>query len=317
MSTSGTVTFGVTEQDIIADALESINYKDPGETVSADDLVVARRKLNMIVKQWTSQLDFAPGLKMWTRRTAYLFLQKAQVQYSIGPSGDNATESYTRTTLSAAAATSASTITVASVTGITDTYYLGILLDSGSIQWTTVSGAPSGTTVTLAVALTGAASSGSSVFCYQTKTRRPFKLLTGSRRDTSGLDAPVDVEMTLAEYESIYSKTAEGSPSRLYFEAQRTNAVVYLECAPENRSDVLRLPYLSYVEDFSAEANDADFPAEWARPLCLQLGMDLCLPFSRPIPQALPGLLTEALAMARKAYAEEIVLSYESDPDTY
>jgi hypothetical protein len=317
VSTSGTVTFSVNESDIISDALENIGYKDPAETISGNDLVVARRKLNMIVKQWTSQNDFAPGLKMWTRRTAYLFLQDGQVQYALGPSGDHATESYAHTTLTAAAAQGAGTITVGSVTGIATTYSIGVLLDSGAIQWTTVNGAPSGLVVTLTATLTGAASSGNAVFCYQTKMRRPFELLSGSRRDTSGNDTPVDVHMSLAEYEAIYSKTSEGSPSRVYFEAQRTNAAAYLDCAPADCSEVIRLPYLSYIEDFTSTTNDADFPAEWARALTAQLSMDCCLPFSRPVPQALPGILADALAMARKAYAQKCEAFYESGPDEY
>lgn len=317
MSTSGTVTYSVNEADIIKDALIEIGHLDPTETPSADDITTARRKLNLVVKQWTAQLDFAPGLKMWTRRTGYMFLQQDQTKYSLGPSGDHATDSYVGTTLSANASLGASTVTVASVTGIATTYFIGVQLNDGSIQWTTVNGAPSGSTVTLTATLTGAASSGNAVFCYQTKMRRPFKLLSGSIRDEDAQDSPIDVEMTLAEYESIGSKAAEGTPARLYFEAQRTNAVVYLECAPEDCSKVLRLPYQSYVEDFSAQANDADFPIEWARPLVLQLANDCCRPFGRRVPQDLRADLTEALAMARKAYPEVIVASYESGPDEY
>lgn len=317
MSTSGTVTYSVNEADIIRDALIEIGHLDPTETASADDVQTARRKLNMIVKQWTSQLDFAPGLKMWTRRTAYLFLQSGQVKYSLGPSGDHAAEEYAGTTLSAGASAGAGSITVASATGIATTYNIGVQLDSGSIQWTTVNGAPVGTTVTLAATLTGAASAGNSVFCYQTKVRRPFELLSGVRRDAAGNDTPVDVNMSLQEYESIYSKTSEGSPARLYFEAQRTNAVVYLDCAPEDASEVLRLPYLSYIEDFSSQTNDADFPAEWSKPLALQLANDCCRPFGREPKPSLRLDLQEALAMARKAYPETAVLEYQSAPDEY
>lgn len=316
MATSGTVTFSVNEADIVADALESIGYKDPSEAVSADDLTVARRKLNMIVKQWTSQLDFAPGLKMWTRRRAYLFLQSGQVAYSLGPSGDHATETYVSTTLSTAEAALSTSLGLTTFAGMSASDNIGIVLDDGSIHWTTISGAP-GATTTIATGLASAASAGNRVFTYTTKMRRPFELESASRRDTGNHDTPVDVNMGLAEYETIYSKTSEGSPSRLYFEAQRTNAKVYLDCAPEDVTEVLRMVYLSYIEDFSSTTNDADFPAEWARPLSLQLGMDCCLPFGRPVPAALPGLLAEALAMARKAYPENSVLEYQSDPDEY
>ena len=123
--------------------------------------------------------------------------------------------------------------------------------------------------------------------------------------------------MSLHEYEAIPTKSSEGSPARLYFEAQRTNAKVYLDCVPEDCTQVLRLSHLSYIEDFSALTDDADFPAEWARALSAQLAMDLCLPFGRPVPQALPGILAESLAMARKAYPETSVLEYQTDPDEY
>jgi hypothetical protein len=316
MATSGTVTYSVTEADIIKDALIEIGYLDPTETPTADDIVTARRKLNLIVKQWTSQLDFAPGLKMWTRRTGYLFLQEDQTKYSLGPSGDHATETYVQTTLSTDEALGSTSLSLTSTTGMSASDNIGIVLDDGSIHWTTISGAP-GAPTTIATGLASAATSGNVVFAYTTKMRRPFELLSGVLRDTDGNDTPIDVNLSLPEYEAIYSKGSEGSPSRLYFEAQRTNAVVYLDRAPEDVTKVIRLPYLSYIEDFSAQANDADFPIEWARPLCLQLANDCCRPFGRKVSPDLKQDLAEALTMARKAYPETAVLEYQSEPDEY
>jgi hypothetical protein len=316
MATSGTVTYSVTEAEIIKDALIEIGHLDSTETPSADDIVTARRKLNLIVKQWTSQLDFAPGLKMWTRRTAYLFLQSNQTKYSLGPSGDHATETYVSTTLSTAEVLGSTSLGITSATGMSASDNIGIVLDDGSIHWTTISGAP-GATTTIATGLASGASAGNRVFAYTTKMRRPFELLSGVLRDTDGNDAPIDVNLSLPEYEAIYSKGSEGSPSRLYFEAQRTNAVAYIDCAPEDVTKVIRLPYLSYIEDFSAQANDADFPIEWARPLCLQLANDCCRPFGRKVSPDLKQDLAEALTMARKAYPEKAVLEYQSEPDEY
>jgi hypothetical protein len=316
MATSGTVTYSVTEADIIKDALIEIGYLDPTETPTADDIVTARRKLNLIVKQWTSQLDFAPGLKMWTRRTGYLFLQEDQTKYSIGPSGDHATETYVQTTLSTDEVLGSTSLSLTSTTGMSASDNIGIVLDDGSIHWTTISGAP-GAPTTIATGLASAATSGNVVFAYTTKMRRPFELLSGVLRDTDGNDTPIDVNLSLPEYEAIYSKGSEGSPSRLYFEAQRTNAVVYLDCAPEDVTKVIRLPYLSYIEDFSAQANDADFPAEWSKPLILQLANDCCRPFGKKVSADLKQDLIEALAMARKAYPENAVAEYQSEPDEY
>lgn len=316
MATSGTVTFSVTEEDIIRDALESIGALDPQNALQSAEVVTARRKLNMIVKQWTAQLDFAPGLKMWTRRRATMFLQQDQVAYSLGPSGDHATESYVQTTLSTDEATSSVSLGLAAFAGMSASDNIGIVLNDGSIHWTTISGTP-GATTTITTGLASAASAGNAVFVYTTKMRRPFALDTCVRRDEDENDAPVDTLMTLQEYELLPAKTTRGSPSRLYFEAQRTNAKVFLDCAPEDCNHVLRFVYLSYVEDFSATTDDADFPAEWARPLAAQLGIDLCSLYQRPVTQTMRDLLNEALAMARKAYPENAVLEYQNCPDEY
>jgi hypothetical protein len=67
------------------------------------------------------------------------------------------------TTLSSGAASSASTVTVASASGIASGDVIGVLLDSGATHWTTVNGAPASNVITLAVALPSAAASGKAV----------------------------------------------------------------------------------------------------------------------------------------------------------
>lgn len=317
MATSGTVTYSVTELDVITDALEDIGAIGAGDSPSPEDIAKARRKLNLIVKQWVSQIDFAPGLKMWTRRRAYLLPQKSQVVYNLGPSGDNATESYAQTTLSATAAAAAGTVTLTSVTGLSSGMYIGVVLDSGSIHWTTINGAPAGLVVTLTAVMPSQASSGNVVFAYTTKMRRPFELLTGVSRDIDGNDTPIDISMSLEDYESIGDKTQESTISSLYFEAQRTNAVAYTNCAPLDVTNVLRFVYLSYIEDFTGTTQDVEFPAEWFRALSAQLAMDCCPSFGVEPSSSLVKMHAEAMAFAKRAYPETSQLSYQTDSDDY
>lgn len=70
------------------------------------------------------------------------------------------------TTLSSGATTNATSLSVASATGILNGQSIGILLDSGAWHWTTVNGAPSGNTVTIATGLPSAAASGKRVLTY-------------------------------------------------------------------------------------------------------------------------------------------------------
>lgn len=318
MATSGTTSFSVTENDIITDAYENAAIYGAGDTLGAEDVALARRKLNLIVKQWTSQIDFAPGLKMWCRRRAYLFLQQNQTQYSMGPTGDNIAEgSYTTTTLSAAASQGAGSITVTSITGLSTAMYIGVLLSTGAIQWTTINGAPSGSTVTLTATLTAAAASGARVFAYSSKARRPFDLVTAVRRDTSGIDTPVNTSSLIEDYEAIAEKSGTGTPSSIYFEAQRTNAQIYLDCAPTDMTDVIRIVYRSYVEDSTSTTDDIDFPAEWYRPLSAQLSMDLCPAFKRPVSPELKLMRDESLLIAQNAHPATTTAYFDNSPDEY
>jgi hypothetical protein len=316
MSTSGTTDFGSTELNIITDALIDLGVKQSGQALNADDVVVMRRKLNMIVKQWSAQVDFAPGLKMWTRRRAYLFLQADQVGYDIGPSGDEcASETYYSTTLSAAASAAASTVTLASVSGVADAMRIGIELASGSMQWTTVSGAPSGSVVTLTDALTGAADSGAQVYVYESKPLRPFEIVTAVMRNSAGQDTPMDPNLSVEEYEQIPNKSGTGTPSRIYFEAKKTNARVYLDRSPDDLSKVIRFVYLSYIEDTTAQTEDVDFPAEWHRALGAQLVVDGCDAFGKKLTKTMQDKRDEALRMAQNAYPSKSTAYYQMDAD--
>jgi hypothetical protein len=211
----------------------------------------------------------------------------------------------------------AGTITVASITGLASAQRIGVLLDSGSMQWTTINGAPSGSTVTLTDTLTGAAASGATVYAYTSKILRPFEIVSAVLRDSDSNDTPMDPQMSIAEYESIPSKSGTGTPARIYFEAKKTNAVAYLDCAPDDLTQVIRFVYLSYVEDSTATTDDVDFPAEWYRALVGQLAMDCALDYGLPVTPAIVEYRNEGLAMARNAYPARSTAYYESDPDSY
>lgn len=67
------------------------------------------------------------------------------------------------TTLAAGAAAAATSLTVASITGMAAGDLIGILLTDGTTHWTTVSGTPTGVTVVITTGLASAATSGDAV----------------------------------------------------------------------------------------------------------------------------------------------------------
>lgn len=299
MASSGSVDFTVNRDEIIKDAMFEIGALGDSETPADADIQLYARYLNRLVKQWQGQADFAPGLKMWSRKRATLYLQDEENSYSLGPSGDHWAVSPVETTLSAAAGSGASTITVTSATGISSGMYIGIVQDDNVIHWTTVNGAPSGSTVTLTAVTTADASAGASVFAYTTKARRPLQFLSVLHRTSANIDMPM-YQMTLKEYENLPNKTLTSVPSMYYYEAQLTDGVIYLNYAPSYTSSRLACVYLSAIEDFDAATDTPDYPQSWMRALHYGLAVDIWGTVRQGEPtKRLVGLRDEAIAIAR------------------
>jgi polygalacturonase len=110
------------------------------------------------------------------------------------------------TTVNSAASSGATTVTVASATGIGSGDLIGVLMDTGQTHWTTVSGAPAGNVVTLAVALTAAAAVGQTVATNRWATVPAHRLQysvadygaagDGATDDTTAVQAALDAVPT-------------------------------------------------------------------------------------------------------------------------
>lgn len=275
MPTSGSVDFSVTRNDLILAALRAAKIIAKDQTPDANHITTGAEALNMIVKQWQGRADFGANLKVWSRKTAYLFLQSGQSVYSLGPSGDHWASSYSSTTVSAAEAGGQTIISVVSTTGMTAADQIGIELDSGSLHWTTIVSTGAGPTVTITSALPSAAGAGRRVFWYTTTARRPLNLLTAVLRDTNTIDQPLPVDRAREDYEALGDKTSDGDPVWLAYEATLTNGTLYLSSEPSDVTKVIRIVFLGSIEDFDAIADTPDYPQEWFRPLKFQLAIDL------------------------------------------
>lgn len=316
MASSGSVDFSLSRDNIIQSALEDLVVMQPGDTVSSASFTahstMMARKLNMLCKQWMGTPDYAPGLKTWTNKRAYLFLQKGEGVYTLGPTttATGATNkwatSYVTTTIGAAEAAGQTVLTMTDGSIFSDTNRIGIQLNTGYIQWTTVSGAPSGNDVTVAVALTSAAAAGNRVFGYATTAqgRRPLDILSAVLRDTNTTDSPM-YPMSLLGYEGISVKISETAPKQYYYEAQLTDGVLYFDSEVSDVTDVVRIVYASPTEDFDAAGDDADYPQHWLRALAFGLVVDTCGAFGQEARMPyFKALRDEALAIARNANPE-------------
>ena len=309
MATSGSVTYSITEADLVKDVLEDLGVLEAGGTVASADTTKVRRKLNFLLKNISSASDYFSGEKFWLRKVGYLFLQTNQSQYSLGPSGDHATSSFVRTTLAASASSGASTISVSSATGISNTYNIAVQLDSGALQWTTVNGVPVGTTITLTATLTGNATAGNTVYCYQTKMRRPLKILTANLRDSTNNDVPVGI-VTLDDFEEVGNKYSDADPLAAYFSPTLTNATLTFTSEPNDVTKVLRMWFRSPIEDMTATTDDFDIPQEFYRYLSAQLYIDCAPSYGVEVGPTIKLIRDEALAICRNAQPQELNLYF-------
>lgn len=260
MATSGSTNFTVNCDEMIAASLRYIGVLGTGETPTADQSTETRQAMNMMLKLW-----FADGLNIYLRKRATLFLQNDTNTYSLGPSGDHATDSYSSTTISTAEASGQTVLSVASTTGMTAAAYIGIQQDDGTVHWSTISSTGAGPTVTIAVALTAAAAAGNKVYWYTTKMSRPIAIVQAFIRDGN-----IDYECRETEYGDywrIYDKTTNSRPTKYNYDPQPTNGVLRINYEPTDVTETMELIYHRPIEDLDAGTNDIDVPPEYLEPI--------------------------------------------------
>lgn len=282
MSTSGTTTFSRNRDQLIKSALRKVNAFESGETPDADSVNDAADALNAMVKHWQGS-----GIQIWKTAEAILFPQTGQARYSLGStSTDHATETWVETSLSAAAALGASSVTLDTVTGVADLYKIGIQLDDGTVQWTTINGAPIGSAVTLTAVLTDSAASGNLVLVYQTDLVRPLKVIDTRRHNfTSLIDTPMQ-EMDRLEYQDMPNKASTGVPNTFYYDRrENTLGYIYLWPSPASANEGIKMTVAKPIEDFTSSGDDADLPQEWIRALEWGLADEIADEYDVPEPK--------------------------------
>ena len=264
MATSGSIDFVVTRDDVITEALELCGVLGEGESPNSDQLSSSSRTLNMLVKTWQ-----ANGLNLFAVQRLYVFLEKNKHEYTLNNSGDHFTTSFVSTAINGAVSSGSSSITVDDASSILDSDNIGIKLDDGTMQWTTVNGAPSGNDITLSASLTDDVNDGATVYAYTSKANRPMKILEGYVHSDSS-DTPVE-QVSRRTYWELSDKTDDGQVNQFYYDSQVSSPVLYVWPETDNVSDYLILHVQRTLEDFDAASDDADFPQEWYLPLAYNL----------------------------------------------
>lgn len=328
MTTSGTWAFTITRDEIIREAMLNIGAIGESEVPTAQEVTDCARKLNALVKQWQGTQDFAPGLKMWERQRADLFLSSTKGVYALGPSGDNwaagvtalSGQNYGQDQLIANAASAATTLAtgVGSTGNFTAGDFLVVQLNSGDIYSTTITSvnAGAGTLVIPAPGLPSAAGANAYLWNYTTKGQRPLAIVTCILRDIQQNDTPLD-PMTVQDYEVLPTKTAPSfvsDPSAFYYESQLTNGQIYFDMAgAQDVTKHIHLVYVRPVMDFNNPGDNPEYPQQWYRALCWGLSREIAGMFDAEWSNDMNLNYMESVAMAREADSE--VTSFYFQPN--
>ena len=117
MATSKKYNYKANRDEIIQEALELIAVYDPGKTLSSEDISACSRSLRLMIQAFR-----ANDIGLWANKEAALFLQKNIHSYNLGPTGDHCSIAGVKTELANAATSGATSITVDSVSGMSDNF---------------------------------------------------------------------------------------------------------------------------------------------------------------------------------------------------
>lgn len=291
LTTSGTYAYSASVADLLTAALRIDQVIGDEETPTGSQLQTGMDAMAAMVKAWQGS-----GLHVWCEEEAILFLQPGQTLYQLGAgSPDHVTlfQSLTQNTLASTAAAAATTVVLTSATGVLAGDNFGVQLDAGTNFWTTVSGSPSGNTVTLATALPSQASAGAIIFDYTTPLARPLKVVQGRRYNyASKIDTPINMWARL-DYQQQPNKTASGVITAFFHDPQTgqgaySSAISQMNAWPNPSDNTFGMRFTAQrpIQDIASLANQPDFPVEWNACLKWNLAMELVPEFGVPTEQA-------------------------------
>lgn len=319
MATSGSANFSITRNELIQEALELLGAYGAAETISAEDMTKAARALNLMVKTWQAQ-----GLHLWAQEEGVLFIDKNVSTYTLSNDASSANaclwSDAVLTQIATAASASDTTLTVDSTTGMAASDIIGIVLDDGTVDYTTIVSVDSSTALTITTGLSAAAAVNKNVYTFTSRINKPLRIhnmrqVTGiSSSTTSSNNLPM-TELSQEDYAYIAGPDTNGRSSHFYYNPDLTTGKLYLWPRPNDGKYYFKFSFTRMLEDFDASTDNPDFPIEWAEALIWNLAARLAPAFGKEdkaVTQIIP--YATALLNTIAAYDAETV-SFNLQPN--
>lgn len=282
MAISNSYDFTMTRDEIIEAALRKLNALLEGNSANAAKITNGSQALNVMLKAWSARsypihnvrrLFVLPNIPSTLSRN-----QNLVWDINVGNVGTNhTTTSYVHTTTTATTAAAGTTLTVSSITGISNGDTIGVELVSTTslIHWTTVNGAPSGSTVTLTAAIPSGNSvaSGAHVYTYTASSQRAPRPTAIHGQWIVNLEANTRYPINLRPEDEIlnvaYQTSGTSAPVNIayrpnWFGAPNSqDGVLLLYPGWGDAANIIELRAQYPFSDMDATGNDVQAPPEW------------------------------------------------------
>lgn len=270
MATSGTSTFNANRNQVITQAARKVGALRDGQSLGNATIANFEFMLNAMVKQWQ-----AKGLHVWTVAEGVLIPQASQISYGAGGTATDhimLADDLVQTTLSADEALGQTTLSISDTSDLAAAQHIGIVLDDGTIQWTSITSKTS-TTVLVPAPLTDSASAGNAVFAYANRIVRPIKVVAARRYNIESAQE-IDIKMTARlDYQALTDKTRAGTINQVFYDPQLSTGVFKLYQPPSLVTDLVKFTWWRPIQDFNIGADNPDLPQEWITTLIFNLAV--------------------------------------------
>jgi hypothetical protein len=263
MAISGSSNYSITRDNLIAHAYRILGALRAGGTPSADEITDATEALNIMVKAWQ-----AYGLQLWVIKQATLIPTNSGLTYKLGDSAtdDHSSLDMGKTEMRIAGVLNDTILEVDSTTGMVALDNIGIVLDDGTIQWTTIVSVTDSDTLVITTGLTSAAAIDNHIYFYTNKIVRPHELLELYRRDYDNVvDVPL-IRLSRTDFFTLSDKDTLGTPVNYYYDPQLTSSVLHVWPTAGNiftSNSVFIANIKKPFDDLDNASDDFEFPQEW------------------------------------------------------
>lgn len=297
MARSTTYTLTSSRNAIIESMFDLLGLiKNEGATMPTSYYNKASDTLQKMIAEWAAE-----DIGIWAQQDCKLYLQKADADYTLGPSGDHATLLGYETAVAAAVDSGETAITVDSISNMADGDNIGIQLDGGAYQWTTINGTPAGVTVNLDDALTDDVNEDAKVAFYTSKVQRPLDYRSPRYRNSSGTERSL-WKMSRSDYLNTPNKAQSGPPTGVYLDIQLDGPILRVWPVPSSVGAQIMLDVQIPLQFMADPADEPPFTDEWLMALEYNGAIELAnrLPDEAVDPKRLARLIPMAEIKKRK-----------------